>query len=462
MSEDAQTVRSSDPAAVGGGSETFRRSLRLRDLILFGIVCVQPVGPVPVFGILGELSHGQAATAIALAMLAMLPTAYSYGWMAARFPFAGSAYTYVSRGVHPALGFLAGWAMVLDYLLIPIFNVIYCAATMHRIAPGVSYFAWAALFVGAITSLNLRGIRASMRANQILVVVMTLVIVAAIGLSIDYLARIHGLDGLFSIAPFYQHDAFDLHTMATATAFAAIAYIGFDAVTTLAEEVANPRRTVAVATTLVCLITGLGSVLIVYLAQLVWPAYQSFTDLDTAYLDVSQRVGGTWLFGGMAATLVVAAFGAGLTGQAGAARLCFGMGRSGVLPRRFFAYVDQKTLQPSRNVWLIAAVAFGGSVFLDLERATELLNFGAFLAFMGVNLAAFRSLVTERKQQPGASRLKLIVPVVGFGSCLAIWLNLPVSARRLGFAWLAIGVLIQAIRTRGFRSSAPGLLQSEI
>src|ERR1700722_2216793 len=210
----------------------FRKALRMRDLLLFGIICVQPTAPIPPFGIIQKLSQGQAATVIAFAMLAMLPTAFSYGNMAARFPAAGSAFTYVARGLHPQLGFVAGWATLLDYFLIPIASVIYCAVTMSRVVPAIPYPWWAALFAALTTFLNLRGIRTGVRTNQLLVGAMTLVIVGVIVLAVRYVTGEHGLTGLVSTAPFYDPAAFDLHTLATATSLAALTYIGFDAVTT--------------------------------------------------------------------------------------------------------------------------------------------------------------------------------------------------------------------------------------
>jgi putrescine importer len=429
----------------------FRKALRVQDLILFGLICVTPIAPIMPFGILQKLSHGQAVTTIAFAMLAMLPTAFSYGRMAARYPAAGSAYTYVARGLHPQLGFLAGWATALDYFLIPITGIIYCAVTMHRVIPTIPYFMWATLFASLSTFLNLRGIRAGVRANQVLFAVIAVVIVAVIVLAIRYVSGEHGLRGLVSVAPFYRPAVFDLRTIATATSFAALTYIGFDAVTTLAEEVENPTRNIARATVLVCLITGLVSILIVYLGQLVWPAYQEFRDFDTAYLDVAQRIGGLGLFTALVIALILANLGAALTGQAGAARLLFGMGRSGVFPPRWFAHLNANTLQPNYNVWLVGVVALVGSLTLGFERAGELLNFGAFLAFMGVNLAALRAVLKEWRAGVTGQFLPAFVSLLGFFSCLGIWLSLPAPARHVGFAWMTLGVIYQLIRTRGFR-----------
>jgi amino acid transporter len=353
--------------------------------------------------------------------------------------------------LHPHLGFLAGWATVLDYFLIPITGVIYCAVTMHRVVPAIPYTVWAVFFASLSTGLNLRGIRTGVRAQQVLLVVMAAVIVAVISLAIHYVWVGQGLTGLFSLSPFYQPAVFDMGTIATATSFAALTYIGFDAVTTLAEEAENPIRDLPRATVLVCLITGLVSVLLVYLGQLVWPVYQKFRDFDTAFLDIAQLIGGPVLFAALVLALTLATFGAALAGQAGAARVLFAMGRSGVLPRRLFAHLNVHTLQPSYNVWLVGAVALGGALTLSFERAGELLNFGAFLAFMGVNLAALRAALNGWRAGTTRQVVPAVVSLAGFLSCLGIWLSLPAPARYAGFAWMAIGAIYQMIRTRGYR-----------
>jgi putrescine importer len=439
----------------------FRKALRVQDLILFGVICITPTAPIPWFGILQKHSHGQAASTIAFAMLAMLPTAFSYGYMASRYPSAGSAYTYVARGLNPHLGFLAGWATTLDYALIPMGCVIYCAVTMHRVVPTIPYLLWAAFFAALSTVLNLRGIRTGVRAQQLLLIVMSGVIVAVVVLTVHYVARQQGLSGLFSLSPFYQPAKFDLRNIVKATSFAALTYIGFDAVTTLAEEVENPTRNVARATVAVCLITGLVSILIAYLGQLVWPAYQEFRDVDTAFLDVTQRIGGAGLFTAMVIVLTLATFGAALTGQAGAARVLFAMGRSGALPARLFAHLNAKTFQPSYNVCLVGLAALGGALALGFERAGELFNFGAFLAFMGVNLAALRSALDEWRFGVTRQVLPPLVSLLGFLSCLGVWLSLSAPARRVGFTWMAIGAIYLLIRTRGFRMTfGPALDQS--
>jgi putrescine importer len=429
-----------------------RRVLSLWDLILYGIVLVMPIAPVPLFGLVQKLSLGHAVTTILLAMVAMMLTAFSYGRMATLYPSAGSAYTFVGQGLHPHLGFLAGWAMFLDYLLVPLICTIYGALTVQRLLPGVPYVVWVAIFAGTMTVVNLAGIRSTTRVNLALMLAMCSVITVFMALAIRYLFLHQGWYGLVSTQPFYQPKTFHIASIATGTALAALTYGGFDGVTTLAEEVKNPRRNVLLATVLVCLFTGIFGGLQIYLAQQVWPDYTTFSNLETAFMDVSRLVGGPLLFQAMAGILIAANLGAGLSAQAGVSRLLFSMGRDGVLPRGFFAYLDPKRNTPLYNILLIGVLAFAGALVLDYERAAELINFGAFLAFMGVNLATIRQFYfgnhAGRKRNVWADAL---VPLAGFVFCFVIWISLSTPAKIVGGLWFAVGIGYDAIMTRGFR-----------
>lgn len=434
------------------GVPHLRRVLSLGDLILYGLVAVTPSAPVTVFGLVSVRARGHTVDTILFAMVAMALTAISYGRMAALYPAAGSAYTYVGRGLNPHLGFLAGWAMLLDYLIIPLFCVVYGSLIVQRMLPHVPYVAISAFFACGITYLNVRGIRATARTNQVLMTFMGFVLLAFIGLAIRYLFVHNGWGGLFSTAPFYDPKEFDFRAVLHATSFAALTYIGFDSVTTLAEDVHNPKRNVLLATVIVCLFTGIFGGMLTYLGQRVWPDFRTFPDVATAFMDVTRRVGGTWLFEAMVALLAVANLGAGLTGQVGAARLLFGMGRDNVLPKRFFAYLDPKRNTPLFNLVLIGAFTFAGSLGKRYDLIGELLNFGAFLGFMGVNAATIRQFYIL----PQAGRTKsilwdLVMPSLGFVFCLVIFLGLGNLAKIVGCVWFAVGLAYAAVRTRGFR-----------
>jgi putrescine importer len=448
------TVTSSGPAV-----PRLRRVLTLSDLIFYGIILVQPIAPVPLFGVAQSLSNGFFVDTILIAMFAMMITAVSYGRMAALYPTAGSAYTYVGKGLNAHLGFLVGWAMFLDYLLQPLINTVWIATALHsRYLPGVPYLAAAALIAGVITLLNLAGIRSTARANKFLLAAMCLVIGFFLVLAVRFLYHGNGWGGLFSVQPFYDPATFNSQRIWSATSFAALTYIGFDGVTTLAEDVENPKRNVLLATVLVCAFCGVFGGLEVYLGQRVWPNWRAFPNLETAFMDICRRVGGPFLFHAMGFILILAAFGSALTGGLGAARLLFGMGRDNVLPRGIFAHLSPRKNTPSYNIVLIGLLAFLGAAGLGYygnayQHAGELMNFGAFLSFMGVNLATFWQFSVL--QQRGRRRhilVDAVIPLAGFLFCGLIWWNLNRIAKIVGGVWFAIGITYLAVSTRGFRT----------
>src|SRR5215472_1747120 len=196
-----------------------RRVLSVWDLILYGMVAVTPSAPATVFGLAELRSHGHAVVTILSAMVAMVLTAISYGRMAALYPSAGSAYTYVGRGLHPYLGFVAGWAMLLDYVVSPLFCVIYGSLALQRAVPALPYAVCALMFAGGITYLNLRGIRSTARANEALLAFMCLVLLAYIALAARYVVWHQGFQALFSVRPFYDRATFHVRDIAGATSF---------------------------------------------------------------------------------------------------------------------------------------------------------------------------------------------------------------------------------------------------
>jgi putrescine importer len=448
----------------GGGGQQFRRTLKLSDLIFYGIVLIQPIAPIPLYGVAQKLSDGHFVTIILIAGFAMLITAVSYGRMAALYPTAGSAYTYVGKGLNPHLGFLAGWAMILDYLLQPLINTVWISTALHERSayfhiPQIPFVIWALIIAGIMTALNLAGVKASATANKVLLAVMSVVVVYFIVAAVRFLYGGQGWEGLFSMQPIYDPKTFNAHKILTATSFAALTYVGFDGVTTLAEDVENPKRNVLLAVVLTCVIAGVFSGLEAYLGARVWPNWQSFPNLETAFMDICARAGGLILSWSMAFVLIVAAFGSGLTGTLGAARLLFGMGRDNVLPKKFFGKLTPGTSTPTNNILLIGGLSFVGSVMLNYigsayEHAGELMNFGAFLAFMGVNFACFWQFSVRRQQGAPMNFVRdALLPLVGFLFCGLIWWNLNIIAKTVGGIWFAIGLLYVGYKTNWFRSA---------
>jgi amino acid transporter len=426
-----------------------KRVLGLWDLVYYGIILTSPIAVVPMFGEAQVLSQGHAVITLLAAMIAMAATAVSFGRMATVYPSAGSVYTYVSRGFNSQIGFVVGWAMFLEYLFQPLQNSLYAALTIQRFLPHVPFALLSAAAVGSMTLLCWFGIRTTARANQILLAFMSIVMIAFIFESLWYIFTHQQWHGLISAQPFYDPRTFSVRAIAAGTALAATTYIGFDGVSILAEEVENPRRNVLLASVLVCVFTGLFAAFQVYLAQRIWPDFRTLANPETAFMDVAKVAGGYHLFVGFAIVLLVSSLACGLAGLLGAVRILYGMGRDNVLPRKIFGHLNAERGNPSYNVIIAGVIAYLGTLTMGWERSVEIMNFGALMAFMAVNLAAIRYFGFSPEMK---SKRKLffdiIVPTLGFLFCLVIFLGLQNSTLVAGGIWVGIGALYVLLKTK--------------
>ncbi len=453
--ENSTAVASSSPA----GSVRLNRTLGLWNLIIIGMVIIQPTAPMGIYGVISNKAHGHVVTTILIAMVAMLLTAISYGRMARVYPSAGSAYTYVGQEIHSSLGYIVGWGMVMDYLLNPLICTAFCAKAAMNILPGLSYYVWILLFAAFFTWVNLRGVKTSARMNEVLCIGMVIVVALFLASVVRLLWHAQHDPGFFT-RPFYNPATFHPSSIFAGTSVAVLTYIGFDALSTLSEEAENPRRNILLATVLVCLIAGVLSGLEVYAAQLVWGSKPFPADnVESAFAIIARQAGGVVLFQLINFTLLVANMGSGMGSQLAAGRLLYGMGRSDAIPKSIFGVIEPKRRIPRNNILLVGAFALVGAGVLEFfanklgggayEIGAQALNFGAFIAFMGVNAAAFVHYWLHGKVRTTSG---FLVPVLGFLICGFIWLNLSRPALILGAAWMIAGIAYGAIRTKGFKA----------
>ncbi len=428
-----------------------RRTLSLANLVFYGLIMVQPTAPMPIFGVVSQEARGHVASAVLAGMLAMLLTALSYGRMATLYPSAGSAYTYVSRELHPLLGFLTGWSILLDYLIGPVISIIWCSKAAGNIVPAIPFAGWVIVFALLFTGMNLLGIQTSARASEVLVALMGVAIVLFLIAAFRYVAH---LPERHLLTPFFDPNTFSLRTFGAGAFVAVLTYIGFDEVSTLSEEARNPRRDILLATILTCGITGLLAMIEVYAGQLVWPDYKTFPDVDTAFVHVAGRAGGPLLFHLINATLLVANFGSGMGAQLAAVRLLYGMGHDDSIPRGFFARIHARRGIPVNNVLLTGALGLVGSFCVSFQWGAELLLFGAFVAFIGVNLAA----LGHAWRAPERRISGYLPPVAGAIVSLVIWAGLRPSILIAGAVWLIAGAIWAAFTSRNFRQSSQAKL----
>ena len=445
-----------DSLSAYGYKQEFKRVLKLRHLIAYGLAYVTPTAPFPMLGIVAIVCLGHMSTAYLIAFVALFFTATSYAKMAYRHPVAGSAYSYSRQALHPHAGFIVGWALFLSYLLVPLLSVIAARDLCLQIFPDVPPWLWIIGFVVFMTVVNILGIKVTAGANSVMTVAMIVGAALFVILAVISLKNGVGEGILFSTKPFYNPETFSSSIILAGTALAIFSYIGFDGISTLAEEVENPRVNIGRATILVALFCAVINITIAYLAQMVWPDYSALPQDVGAVLLIAARIGGAFFRYFVFFVMIVAGVSCALAGQTSAARLMYGMGRDGMLPRKFFSYVSKKHQIPAFNLLLIAVVSVALAFVLNFQTAAEVLNYGAFIGFFAVNLCViFEYLIRNRPEKIGIVELLryLLMPLLGMLVIGRIFLSLNPDVLTWVSLWMLFGLTYYGILTRGFRKT---------
>jgi amino acid transporter len=429
-----------------------QRTLSLGSVVLFGIAYMTPIIVLGTFGILAQSTAGMVPAAYLAALVAMFFTAMSYGRMASAFPVAGSAYSYVRKAISPKLGFIAGWAVLLDYLFLPMAIWLIGAAYLNSAFPAVPQWLWVLAFIGITSAINIVGLKLANGINALLMLVQFLVLIAFVALCVHYVGG-DASTPLWSIKPFFNGHM-QMPLIMSGAAIACYSFLGFDAVSTLTEETRDPRRTIPRAIMLITLIGGLIFVGVSYFVQIAHPSFQ-FDSVDSAAYEIARNIGGDLFVSIFLIGLIVGQFASGLSAQASGSRLLYAMGRDGVLPKSFFGTLHQRFGTPINSILLCAAVALL-ALKLDVTTSTSFINFGAFLAFSLVNLSViFHYWIGGEKKGLREFVLFLLFPFIGLAADLWLMASLDHLAIYLGLSWLAIGVVYLAVLTGGFRRQPP-------
>ena len=432
-----------------------KRTLKLRHLVFIGLAYMAPMAVFDMFGIVSDETDGHVPLAYLVVMVAVLFTAFSYSRMVRFFPIAGSAYTYAKEAINAHLGFLVGWAATLDYLLLPMINAILSGIYMGAVFPEVPFWVWVLLTVGICTALNLVGVKLAASMNVLLVSIQLVVAVVFVVLTIVNIAN--GANGAeVTIRPFVSSDL-QLTAVAAGAAILALSFLGFDAVSTLAEEAEQPTRDIPRAIFIIVLVAGAFFITVTYLMQLIFPDVSQLADIVGASPEIAKYVGGAFFQAIFVGGYMMAVLGCGITQQMSAARLLYAMGRDGALPKRPFGRIDGRNGVPVANVLIVAAVALT-ALFVDLDQAASMINFGAFIAFIFVNLSVifvfFRFL---KRRSAGAWIGFVLVPAIGVAINVWLWFNLDTTSMIIGACWVVAGFVFLVFKTGGFKKPAPDL-----
>ncbi|QYJ78454.1 APC family permease [Shewanella acanthi] len=438
---------------------SLRQSLSLWQVVVMGLAYLTPMAVFDTFGIVADITSGLVATSYLLALAGILFTALSYGHLVRKFPYAGSAYTYAQKTFSPNVGFMVGWSSLLDYMFMPMINMLLAKIYLTAMFPSVAPWIFIVGLVLVMTALNLKGVDLVANFNSVIVFAQIAIIVVFIGLMAHGLSLGDGEAVVASVRPFYSEDM-SLAPLFTGATILCFSFLGFDGLSSLTEETKDAKRVIPRAMVLTALIGGIIFVSVSYFLQLYFPDLSRFQNIDEMLPEIALYVGGNFFQSVVLVMTTIAVLASGMAAHAGVARILYVMGRDNMLPRKGFGYVHPKWRTPAFNVVLVGLLALS-AVSFDLDMALALVNFGALVAFTFVNLSVIvQFYIKEKRNKSFKEHLQyFILPLCGALTIGVLWLNLEQESLELGLIWGAIGILYLGLRSLRLRSKAA--LQSE-
>lgn len=436
------------------GTTQLARTLGLWSIVGLGLGYMTPTVIFDTFGIVSNETSNVVPTAYLLALVVMLFTAISYGRMTVVFPSAGSAYTYTSATMSPNLGFLIGWAALLDYLLLPLVNALIIRSYLYSFFPTVPQWIWVVVYVAAITALCLFSMTNTSRINMILVVFEIVLIGVFLILAAKALMGGMGNGTIFNSHPAW-HDGVDPSLVLTGATIVAFSFIGFDAITMYTEE-AKDASIVPKAILLSLLIGGAIFLVSAWFTQSLFPDVSGFSEEsleNSALPEIALNVGGHLFKILLTAAAFAATAASSLASHASVSRLLFVMGRNGQGPvGRFFGYLHPSFQTPSRAILFVGVVSLFAIGF-NLDFVASLINFGALIAFTFVNLTVIAYFAVRRREIHGPVQIfrNIVLPVIGVLLTALLWIHLSPESSRYGIIWFCIGIAVLLGITRFFR-----------
>ena len=436
-----------------GYKQELRRGMGLWDVVLYGVLFMVIIAPQSIFGTIQQNSHGMTPLVYIIGFVAILFTAMSYMRMSKRFPIAGSVYSYVQRGINPHVGFMAGWLILLDYVLVPSLLIVMVMNWGVALVPGSPAWLWAVAFIAFNTFVNIRGIQMSRGVDWVIFIVEIVAVVAFIALGTNFVLGGGGAGG-FVLDPIYQPGQVDAHFVAAGISIAALSFLGFDGMSTLAEETHEPEKNIGKG-----IIIALSIIIVVFVAQtyiaaIVQPDWAA-TDPDMGFFDSVYLVGGPVFYKIMLLVNIVAVGIANIiNAQMASSRLLYSMGRDGVIPR-VFGKVHPKFQTP----WF--ASIFLGAITLCLALPLQdymgtlagCVNFGALSSFMLLNFAVFWFFFVKEKKRASFKDILmyLICPFIGIAILGYVFTGFEWATYAVGVTWLVIGLIIGAVKSKGYK-----------
>jgi amino acid transporter len=360
---------------------------------------------------------------------------------------AGSVYTYAGRGISQPVGFIAGWMILLDYVLVPGLLYLIAAIAMNSIVTSIPVWVWLVGFVVLNTAVNYMGIEFTARINKIMLI--GELIVLAIFLVIGVVALASGEGRGFDFSPIYNSDTFSLELVFGAVSIAVLSFLGFDGISTLAEENRDAARSLGKSMIAALVLAGTLFIVQTWVAALLVPDPETLIAegdaAGTAFYDAAEVAGGAWLATLTAvATAIAWGFANSLVAQAATSRLLFAMARDRQLPS-ILARIDPRHRVPVNATLFVAVISLALGIYMSqrddgITLLSTLVNFGALTAFLLLHVSVVVHFIVKKKSRNWG--LHLVVPVIGFAILAYVVYNAQVAAQELGFVWMGIGVAV--------------------
>jgi len=443
-----------------GYEPSLKRVLNVKNLVWFGLSYLAPIGVFTQFGIMTGVTHGMTTLSYIVSTVVIFFTALSYAKMVSVYPISGSAYSYVQRSINPHIGFITGWTMLLDYILLPMICILLLGLFMNQYCPVVPIWAWIFISVVIICIINILGIEPTVTVDTWTVIFQGTFSLLFLFVVAKLIMAGGGAGTFFSWEAVYNAPEFDMDPFLMSVGILTIAFLGFDAVTTLAEETIEPEKTVGRALLLVCLLAGGFFILESYFCQIAWPSgWQEIIDPSTGFFEVSLKIEADYMQSLYFWISNLASLTCAISAQAAVARILFGMGRDGVLPKKYFAYVHPRFKTPVYGILLVSVISLTAIAFIDsLIEVISLISFGALFGFTMVNIAVIFHFYLRGKRRSLSNTIEyLLFPLIGAALCLYFLFNLAPQTKIFGFTWLGLGTLYTAITTNFFRELPPDL-----
>ena len=442
-----------------------QKTLGFWHIVIIGLAYIQPMTLFDTFGLVSEESHYHVPTSYIIALVAILFTSVSYGHMIRRYPSSGSAYTYAQKSIHPNVGFMVGWSSWLDYLLSPMVNIVLAVIYLEALFPDVNHWVWVVGLTALMTGVNLRGARFVANFNSLIVFVQLGVIAYFTWMVYQLLAGGVNADGtlvnakyqLWSLEPFWN-EMTTVGALITGATLLCFSFTGFDSLSSLAEETKDTEKTLPKAIFMTALFAGVIFIISTYFMQIYFPNDPKtyFEDVAATQPDILQAVGGVAFKTAVLYFAIVTVMASGISAHAGVSRLMYVMGRDGVINKKVFGHISPRTYTPSYNILIVGLVALTAG-FMDLDIVISMISFGALTAFTFVNLSVISRYALRDGRTKSAKEIInfVVIPMLGFLSIFAMWLEIEETALKYGLWWAMFGILYLGYKTKGFKQPAP-------